>query len=119
MFGKWGLGLKGTAGAPQKKGWDHFMGHLHHVEAHYQQPDSMWRLENDNLIPFATPEGSYGNELFTREAVKFLNSQSGEEPFFMYRSEEHTSELQSLMRISYAVICLNKKRGNNIILTFN
>src|SRR3546814_9789667 len=26
------------------------------------------------------------------------------------RSEEHTSELQSLMRISYAVICLNKKR---------
>src|SRR3546814_2056226 len=26
------------------------------------------------------------------------------------RSEEHTSELQSLMRISYAVICLKKKR---------
>src|SRR3546814_9720048 len=26
------------------------------------------------------------------------------------RSEEHTSELQSLMRISYAVFCLNKKR---------
>src|SRR3546814_1326656 len=26
------------------------------------------------------------------------------------RSEEHTSELQSLMRFSYAVICLNKKR---------
>src|SRR3546814_3992791 len=98
------------------------MGHLHHVEAHYQQPDSMWRLENDNLIPFATPEGSYGNELFTREAVKFLNSHSGEEPFFMYlsftlphaellvpRSEEQTSELQSLMRISYSVFCLNKK----------
>src|SRR3546814_9233760 len=27
-----------------------------------------------------------------------------------YRSEEHTSELQSLMRISYAVFCLNKKQ---------
>src|SRR3546814_2995762 len=26
------------------------------------------------------------------------------------RSEEHTSELQSLMRISYAVLCLNKKK---------
>src|SRR3546814_13741724 len=26
-----------------------------------------------------------------------------------YRSEEHTSELQSLMRISYAVFCLKKK----------
>src|SRR3546814_5088435 len=28
---------------------------------------------------------------------------------FKARSEEHTSELQSLMRISYAVFCLNKK----------
>src|SRR3546814_1848425 len=31
----------------------------------------------------------------------------------MYRSEEHTSELQSLMRISYAVFCLKKKKNNN------
>src|SRR3546814_2214556 len=29
------------------------------------------------------------------------------------RSEEHTSELQSLMRISYAVFCLNKKKQKN------
>src|SRR3546814_3696757 len=31
-----------------------------------------------------------------------------------YRSEEHTSELQSLMRISYAVFCLKKKKKTNI-----
>src|SRR3546814_6097203 len=30
------------------------------------------------------------------------------------RSEEHTSELQSLMRISYAVFCLKKKNNNTI-----
>src|SRR3546814_2118574 len=30
-----------------------------------------------------------------------------------WRSEEHTSELQSLMRISYAVFCLKKKKRNN------
>src|SRR3546814_3864600 len=29
------------------------------------------------------------------------------------RSEEHTSELQSLMRISYAVFCLKKKKDNS------
>src|SRR3546814_3406600 len=29
------------------------------------------------------------------------------------RSEEHTSELQSLMRISYAVFCLKKKKNNH------
>src|SRR3546814_4494266 len=30
------------------------------------------------------------------------------------RSEEHTSELQSLMRISYAVFCLKKKKNNTL-----
>src|SRR3546814_5115320 len=30
-----------------------------------------------------------------------------------WRSEEHTSELQSLMRISYAVFCLKKKKTKN------
>src|SRR3546814_4126004 len=33
-------------------------------------------------------------------------------PVLTYRSEEHTSELQSLMRISYAVFCLKKKNNN-------
>src|SRR3546814_1830633 len=37
--------------------------------------------------------------------VKFFNGQKG-----FGRSEEHTSELQSLMRISYAVFCLKKKK---------
>src|SRR3546814_4478252 len=31
------------------------------------------------------------------------------------RSEEHTSELQSLMRISYAVFCLKKKKDNSTL----
>src|SRR3546814_3027144 len=33
------------------------------------------------------------------------------------RSEEHTSELQSLMRISYAVFCLKKNTSSTITLT--
>src|SRR3546814_7271470 len=37
--------------------------------------------------------------------------------FIVLRSEEHTSELQSLMRISYAVFCL-KKKTNNIMKTY-
>src|SRR3546814_1278693 len=37
------------------------------------------------------------------------------EPF--NRSEEHTSELQSLLRISYAVFCLKKKRYKNTVHT--
>src|SRR3546814_7466084 len=35
----------------------------------------------------------------------------------LIRSEEHTSELQSLMRISYAVFCLNKKISTQSLFT--
>src|SRR3546814_5089732 len=38
---------------------------------------------------------------------------SNEKSVSRNRSEEHTSELQSLMRISYAVFCLKKKNMNN------
>src|SRR3546814_3490915 len=34
----------------------------------------------------------------------------------IFRSEEHTSELQSLMRISYAVFCLKKKNNQHDLL---
>src|SRR3546814_10454097 len=44
------------------------------------------------------------DELRNGEAGFGLYSSSGQ------RSEEHTSELQSLMRISYAVFCLKKKK---------
>src|SRR3546814_4214327 len=36
-----------------------------------------------------------------------------------WRSEEHTSELQSLMRISYAVFCLKQKRSTNLRSTYH
>src|SRR3546814_1295199 len=37
------------------------------------------------------------------------------DPCALDRSEEHTSELQSLMRISYAVFCLKKQNTNNTL----
>src|SRR3546814_6054190 len=37
----------------------------------------------------------------------------------LHRSEEHTSELQSLMRISYAVFCLKKKKNKTQSKTHN
>src|SRR3546814_3318348 len=39
-------------------------------------------------------------------------SSASVQPAIVARSEEHTSELQSLMRISYAVFCLKKKNKN-------
>src|SRR3546814_3113451 len=52
-----------------------------------------------------------GNERATRPHVSNANTASlSSNP--VRRSEEHTSELQSLMRISYAVFCLKKKKQN-------
>src|SRR3546814_9140914 len=50
-------------------------------------------------------------------AARFHSRQDGHRrprPTPPARSEEHTSELQSLMRISYAVFCLKKKKQQNI-----
>src|SRR3546814_1512334 len=42
--------------------------------------------------------------------IMFYNIGSASGPIIAGRSEEHTSELQSLMRISYAVFCLKKQQ---------
>src|SRR3546814_5686190 len=56
----------------------------------------------------------------TRAAARTIGRAA---PIVILRSEEHTSELQSLMRISYAVFCLkkkkNKKTHSNIIHNIN
>src|SRR3546814_2520374 len=46
------------------------------------------------------------------------SGRQGNTPRFRGRSEEHTSELQSLMRISYAVFCLKKKKSLNSNLSY-
>src|SRR3546814_3199029 len=48
------------------------------------------------------------DDLFALRSVG-LRHRIGHQAFDSGRSEEHTSELQSLMRISYAVFCLKKK----------
>src|SRR3546814_9243578 len=50
-------------------------------------------------------EGIFKRYLEPTDAYYRIN----DERFLIMRSEEHTSELQSLMRISYAVFCLKKK----------
>src|SRR3546814_8207802 len=59
-------------------------------------------------ITFLTMIGRGG--VFGRAAISGLSCHQ------RLRSEEHTSELQSLMRISYAVFCLKKKKKKSRIL---
>src|SRR3546814_8713188 len=76
------------------------------------------------LDPSATATGSFTAKVPTFCSTPAFNwlvtvekncccSAGARKPVFALRSEEHTSELQSLMRISYAVFCLKKKKKQN------
>src|SRR3546814_6771772 len=66
----------------------------------------------DTLFPYTTLFRSNVCSLFFTSLCKQIDCYIS--PFhYKNRSEEHTSELQSLMRISYAVFCLKKKTGRN------
>src|SRR3546814_9874111 len=72
-----------------------------------------------NLIQFLRVQESDEAPFSFRAFLSGLDEREGARPwifvprkedYFEARSEEHTSELQSLMRISYAVFCLKKKK---------
>src|SRR3546814_6361386 len=63
----------------------------------------------DTLFPYTTLFRSRQKELLA-EGISSQNKYDQAVLAAQNRSEEHTSELQSLMRISYAVFCLKKKR---------
>src|SRR3546814_3025820 len=91
----------------------------------------------DTLFPYTTLFRSQGNlaangvsnvDVVLGDGVQLANDKagnydvivvSGSVPLVPDRSEEHTSELQSLMRISYAVFCLKKKTDNINTCTYN
>src|SRR3546814_4991597 len=79
------------------------------------------RLAADQLVPqrigrrLRGPAGrpGLGRFLFPAHLDRGRSDRDGHEN----RSEEHTSELQSLMRISYAVFCLKKKKTHKAEIT--
>src|SRR3546814_7430824 len=70
----------------------------------------------DTLFPYTTlfrssfSSASSSRPLFSAPMGLSKSWHSREQSRAAKRSEEHTSELQSLMRISYAVFCLKKKK---------
>src|SRR3546814_7326956 len=78
----------------------------------------------DTLFPYTTLfrsaapsnrdyEGGFATALMLKDLKLAMEAaQAADTSVPMGRSEEHTSELQSLMRISYAVFCLKKKTNN-------
>src|SRR3546814_5273891 len=69
--------------------------------AHIDQPGKDQRLG---------PRTAFSETLLDEHLIRALFGHEALRPALFRRSEEHTSELQSLMRISYAVFCLKKKK---------
>src|SRR3546814_10093039 len=80
------------------------------AERHLKPPAEMARLFRDCPQAVAETTGFLSRIGFTLDDLRY---EYPHEPVPEgWRSEEHTSELQSLMRISYAVFCLKKKKIN-------
>src|SRR3546814_3643049 len=72
----------------------------------------------DTLFPYTTLFRSVGAGGFRADAIAAAVEEQ-DRAAIASRSEEHTSELQSLMRISYAVFCLKKKKNKSINNIYN
>lgn len=84
-YGKWGLGDRGSVGAPPKKGFDEFVGYLNQRHAHNYYPKML--VENEDLLPLPENEngkhGTYSQDLITERALGFIE-RNAERPFFCY-----------------------------------
>src|SRR3546814_6786181 len=71
------------------------------------------RKAGDECTRRGAEGGSVAEVVELQRHAEFMATQQGDgflQIVALLRSEEHTSELQSLMRISYAVFCLKKKK---------
>ncbi len=85
IIGKWGMGVEGTTGVPNKQGFDYSYGYLNQGHAHFQFPSYLFRNgerieipENRNLA-----NKRFSNDLFTEEALGFVDNNK-DQPFFLY-----------------------------------
>jgi len=100
LVGKWGLGVEGTSGDPLQQGFDTYYGYLDQVLAHNYYPEYLLRdgekemLANEvkyldtsawheGLGSYATEKIEYSHDLFTEEALRFIEKPR-DNPFFLY-----------------------------------
>ena len=103
LVGKWGLGGPGSAGVPNKHGFDYFFGYLDQKQAHNYYPTHLWRndervaLDNRFFIPHAEMAGTsdraedyrqyigedYAPDRLIEEALGYIE-RAKDAPFFLY-----------------------------------
>lgn len=84
-FGKWGLGMVGTTGAPDRKGFDKFYGYNCQRQSHRYYPTHLW--DNDKKVILEgndlTKKVHYAPELIQQQALAFIDENKNK-PFFLF-----------------------------------
>lgn len=86
-IGKWGLGNSGTAGAPDKQGFDHFLGYLDQVHAHNHYTDWLWNDGEKMMLPGNSDgkQETYVHDVLEKDTLEFVRQHANQEkPFFLY-----------------------------------
>jgi len=95
LCGKWGLGVEGQEGVPNRQGFDYFYGYLDQQHAHNYFPTFLLRNEErvalPNIVPepaasgagVATGKVAYSHDLIAQEGLDFVR-RSAQQPFFLY-----------------------------------
>jgi uncharacterized sulfatase len=99
MIGKWGLGDAGTAGIPNRQGFNEFVGYLDHIRAHNHFPAFLWHNQDtlplDNEIEIiqqgyakgvgsvSTNKVQYAQDLFDQKSLDFIEANQ-DTSFFIY-----------------------------------
>ena len=84
-FGKWGLGMVGTSGDPNKKGFDEFYGYNCQRQSHRYFPTHLWHnstkidLQGNDLTKATT----YAPELIQQQTLEFIDKHK-DQPFFLF-----------------------------------
>jgi arylsulfatase A-like enzyme len=100
-IGKWGIGHPPPPQDPHRNGFDHFFGYLSMWHAHNYYPDFLWKngekvplrnvvqhpekhykTDQKDLVGLAAKKADYSSDLFTQDALDFIDRQNG--PFFLF-----------------------------------
>lgn len=86
MIGKWHMGDIQPYNLPTAQGFDHYFGMLysHDYRAPYVQTDTTIKIFRDRTPVIYKPEDTSLTTLYTNEAIRFVEQQRKDKPFFLY-----------------------------------
>ncbi|MHA4844780.1 sulfatase-like hydrolase/transferase [Flavitalea antarctica] len=86
LIGKWHLGDSKLEYLPNNQGFDHFYGMLYSNDYRhpYEKTDTILKIFRNTTSVMSMPDNNELTQIWTKEAVKFIDAQTNRQPFFLY-----------------------------------